>query len=70
MQVKKRKDCLGRNSIINTDFEKYCDNCDELEPVANIETVQYFGGSKTCITTIYCEHRHRCEEIRKSIEKS
>ncbi len=21
-------------------------------------------------TTIYCEHRHRCEEIRKSIEKS
>lgn len=56
--------------MIKTDFEKYCDNCDELEPVANIETVQYYGGSKTCITTIYCEHRHRCEEIRKSIEKS
>ena len=56
--------------MIITDFEKYCDNCDELEPVANIQTVQYYGGSKTCITTIYREHRHRCEEIRKSIEKS
>jgi hypothetical protein len=33
--------------MIKTDFEKYCDNCDELEPVADIETVQYFNGSKT-----------------------
>lgn len=63
----KRKEVIV---MIKTDFEKYCDNCDELEPVADIETVQYFSGSKTCVTTIYCEHRHRCEEIRKSIEKS
>lgn len=56
--------------MIKTDFEKYCENCDELEPVADIETTQYFSGARICKTEIYCRHRQRCEEIRKTLEKS
>ena len=53
----------------------YCHNCTEFEAHAEKDILEYedFTGEKAHLigvnTNISCEHRDRCEEIRKFIEK-
>ena len=55
--------------MITTDFENYCENCPELEPEAEIQSVKYINMEQTTNTVIRCKHRQRCEAIRKSIQR-
>lgn len=48
--------------IINQ-FSDYCENCEELEPVAKKDIVTNITGENTVHTTIVCKHRDRCERI-------
>ena len=53
----------------------YCHNCPEFEAHVEKDILEYedFTGDKAHLvgikTNISCEHRDRCEEIRKFIEK-
>ena len=61
--------------MICLDVNDYCHNCQEFEAHVEKNILEYkdfisdkmhFVGVKTNIS---CEHRDRCEEIRKFIEK-
>ena len=53
----------------------YCQDCPEFEAHVEKDILEYeeFTSDKTHLvgvnTNISCEHRDRCEEIRKFIEK-
>lgn len=55
--------------MITTDFEKYCENCPELEPEADMQSIKYINTEQITNTVIRCKHRQRCVAIRKSIQK-
>lgn len=55
--------------MITTDFEKYCENCPELEPEAGMQSIKYINTEQITNTVIRCKHRQRCVAIRKSIQK-
>lgn len=55
--------------MITTDFEKYCENCPELEPEADMQSIKYINTEQIANTVIRCKHRQRCVAIRKSIQR-
>ena len=60
--------------MIYVDVEKYCHDCPEFEPRIDKDDLTIMGfelPNMVCKvdTKISCEHRHRCEEIKKFIEK-
>lgn len=50
--------------MIKLELEEYCDKCPNFEPeVAKINVDGFFKVE--CNTTIFCEHRHKCNCIAK-----
>ena len=49
--------------MVYTEFEKYCENCDELEPEVDKSVSKNINGEKIVNSTIRCKHRQRCKSI-------
>ena len=55
--------------MITTDFKNYCENCPELEPEADTQSIKYIYMEQITNTVIRCKHRQRCEAIREAVQK-
>ena len=55
--------------MIYTEFEKYCENCNKLEPEVDKNEIQDMSGKRTVNSKIYCKHRQRCESIMNTLKE-
>lgn len=54
--------------MIKLCVEDYCQDCTEFEP--DVQKVTLFGGKRDIAdTTIFCEHRERCEHIKEFLSE-
>ena len=54
--------------MIVTKFADYCENCKELEPVAEKYIATNIAGENTIHTTIVCKHCDRCAAILQHLK--
>ena len=45
--------------MIEPDFEPYCDDCSDLDPVVN----RVYGNNAICQQIITCEHIYHCRKV-------